>query len=79
MASSCCSLEVSPGLLGQLIFATVATHAARNSLSVCGIEADVSFFVECLEEEQAHKNNSDDRNTNEKDFDMQLVFGEMSV
>ena len=31
MASAFCSSAVKPGLLGQLILATVAIHAARNS------------------------------------------------
>ena len=32
----CCCSVVNPGLLGQLILATVATQAARNSLAAVG-------------------------------------------
>ena len=31
MTSCCCSLVLKPGLLGQSMLPTVATHAARNS------------------------------------------------
>ena len=36
MASCCCCSVDGPGLLGQLILATVATHAARNSFAALG-------------------------------------------
>ena len=52
MASSCCSFVVSPGLLGQLILATVAIHAARNSRSVCGDDPATAAFVARFDDEQ---------------------------
>lgn len=39
MASCCCCWVERPGLLGQLILATVATHAARNSRAALGAVA----------------------------------------
>src|SRR4051812_18078601 len=35
-ASACCCAAGRPGLLGQSIFATVDTHAARNSRGAAG-------------------------------------------
>ena len=42
MASALCSSALNPGLLGQLMLATVAIHAARNSR---GVSAMVLVFV----------------------------------
>jgi hypothetical protein len=48
MASCFCVSIGSPGLLGQLMFATVATHAALNSCWTCGDEVTGSSFVICF-------------------------------
>jgi hypothetical protein len=48
MASCFCVSTARPGLLGQLMLATVATHAARNSLSAWGsvdLVSETVFFV----------------------------------
>src|SRR5688572_1105926 len=54
-ASACCSPAVNPGLLGQLILATVATQAARNSLITSGAPAGLTavFADEQLFEKKA--------------------------
>jgi len=62
----CCSVE-RPGLLGQLIFATVAIHAARNSLAALGVpdgdaDAGATIFADCLLE--AQENNITERKEN---------------
>lgn len=48
MASCFCTSTDNPGLLGQLMLATVATHAARNSLCTCGIDEFDSTVVVCF-------------------------------
>ena len=46
MASFFCSSVLKPGLLGQLILATVATHAALNSSKALGIFwVDISLLT----------------------------------
>ena len=47
MASIFCESTANPGLLGQLILATVATHAALNSVVAFGIVVDV-VVVSCF-------------------------------
>ena len=44
------------GLLGQLMFATVATHAALNSCIAWGDELSGSSLVICFELEHENKN-----------------------
>ncbi|MNI11568.1 hypothetical protein D3C73_647170 [compost metagenome] len=44
IASSCCSAVLRLFLLGQLIFATEATQAARNSRGNTGRSTTISFF-----------------------------------
>ena len=53
MASRCCSSVVKPRLLGQLILATDATQAARNSvaaLGICCAAVAVAFLEEAQED-----------------------------
>ena len=56
MASFCCSAVERPGLLGQLILATVATHAARNSRAALKEAGFSATCVTDLDEEQAFTN-----------------------
>jgi len=43
--SACCCAVLSPGLLGQSILATVATHTARNSRGAGGGMSATEGFV----------------------------------
>src|SRR5689334_9037973 len=55
MASRCCSSVVKPRLLGQLILATDATQAARNSAAALGSCCETEPFVD-LEAAQECRN-----------------------
>ena len=56
MASFCCSAVERPGLLGQLMLATVATHAARNSRAALKEAGVFSTFITDLDVEHAFSN-----------------------
>jgi hypothetical protein len=59
-----------PGLLGQLILATVAIHAARNSLIACGVTSAGVMIADSLELRQACNKN---KLHNEKTIDSGLL------
>ena len=56
MASIFCESTANPGLLGQLILATVAIHAARNSVVAFG-RVVVAVVVSCFEDLHACNKN----------------------